>query len=228
MDTIRKNDGTWIQMYTGGAFWPLAPLPRDVSIFDIAHSLALSCRWTGHVRRHYSVGQHSVIVMRVVEAVLTAMGASAEEIRVAKLEALVHDGSEAYISDIARPTKRQLPNYQVIEKTVMGAVWARFQMREALQRESDTDLLKAVDTEILFAEARQMTRKPPMPWMVQPSDLVPKYTKRIRPWPIWYSEARFLWEFAKLTDARWATVKGYFAVKWEDFKYYDLGIGRSA
>jgi 5'-deoxynucleotidase YfbR-like HD superfamily hydrolase len=36
---------------------------------------------------------------------------------------LLHDASEAYLSDITRPVKRQLKEYLEIEEVVQGAVW---------------------------------------------------------------------------------------------------------
>ena len=54
--------GDWIQVYTGGQFWPLDPRPEEIHIEDIAHALALTCRFTGHCREFYSVAQHSLLV----------------------------------------------------------------------------------------------------------------------------------------------------------------------
>ena len=38
----------------------------------------------------------------------------------------MHDGSEAYLSDITRPVKTQLPKYREIEKKLQDAVYRRF------------------------------------------------------------------------------------------------------
>jgi len=83
--------GDWIQTYTGKRFWPLDPRPEDVDILDIAHSLSLLCRFTGHTSSFYSVSQHSILVAQEVPKRL-------------RLWALFHDAAEAYIGDIARPT----------------------------------------------------------------------------------------------------------------------------
>jgi hypothetical protein len=49
----------WIQTYTGKKFWPLDPRPEDVDIEDIAHALAMQCRFGGHCLRFYSNAEHS-------------------------------------------------------------------------------------------------------------------------------------------------------------------------
>lgn len=53
---------SWIQTSTGRKFYPLSPNDSDVSILDIARALSMQCRFGGHVRRFYSVAEHSVHV----------------------------------------------------------------------------------------------------------------------------------------------------------------------
>lgn len=82
----------WIQTYSGRAFFPLAPQAGMIRIEDIAHALALKCRFTGHTRDFYSVAQHSVLV-------------SYEVTPAAALWGLLHDAGEAYLPDVAAPIK---------------------------------------------------------------------------------------------------------------------------
>jgi hypothetical protein len=201
------NDGKWIQTYQGQAFWPVAPDRDHVDIIDIAHSLALSCRWTGHVRKHFSVAQHSLFVSYLVPEQFA-------------LEALLHDASEAYISDIARPTKPQLANYYEIEERLMREVWHRFGVKSSL---SSHDLVKEADNALLTAEARDLMRAPPMPWTYVCESRL-QWKSRLRPWPMWYAEFRFLWRFGGLTKSRWATMKRWVKSKFDDFKYFTLGM----
>jgi hypothetical protein len=107
-----SRQGDYIRTYTGRKFWPLDPQPDEVAIEDIAHSLANSCRWTGHVRRFYSVGQHSLFCMAWVKGVAPAI----------RLQALLHDASEAYIADIAKPIKPHMPQYRTIESRLMEVI----------------------------------------------------------------------------------------------------------
>src|SRR5271156_4912831 len=85
-----SSDSAWIQTFTGKKFYPFNPKPQDIDIRDIAHALSNICRFTGHTKRFYSVAEHSRNVAKLVPAHM-------------KLQALLHDASEAYLCDIARP-----------------------------------------------------------------------------------------------------------------------------
>lgn len=89
------------------------PDPDAISIQDIAHALSLTCRWAGHLRDFYSVAQHSVLV---------CMHVSDEN----KLQALLHDASEAYINDIPSPAKKRLPDYKLLENNLMSTIANKF------------------------------------------------------------------------------------------------------
>src|ERR1035437_8999101 len=56
------EDQAWIQTYSGRRFCPLSPNPDAIVLQDIAHSLAMQCRFNGHCKKFYSVAQHSVYV----------------------------------------------------------------------------------------------------------------------------------------------------------------------
>jgi 5'-deoxynucleotidase YfbR-like HD superfamily hydrolase len=83
---------SWIQTYQGGCFEPFNPHPDQIHIRDIAHALALTCRFTGHCLDFYSVAQHSVMVSQIVSHKHALAG-------------LLHDASEAYLTDVASPIK---------------------------------------------------------------------------------------------------------------------------
>jgi 5'-deoxynucleotidase YfbR-like HD superfamily hydrolase len=105
--------GDWMQTYSGRCFWPLDPRPEDVCIGDIAHSLALRCRYGGHCKRFYSVAEHSVLVSLHVPTDLALWG-------------LLHDAAEAYSADVPRPLKRCIPEWKLLEARIMAAVCERF------------------------------------------------------------------------------------------------------
>jgi 5'-deoxynucleotidase YfbR-like HD superfamily hydrolase len=90
--------GDWICTFTGQKVWPFDPRPEEIKLEDIAHSLAMQCRWTGHTTEFYSVAQHACMVASLVERVCPAYA----------LAALHHDSPEAYFHDTARPTKQFL------------------------------------------------------------------------------------------------------------------------
>ena len=111
----------YIDTYSGRKINLLHPDPDDILIEDIAHALSLICRWGGHIRRHYSVGAHSILVAAEVKPTG------------AKLPALLHDATEAYIQDIVSPLKRQddMDMYRVIEDRFNRTVMKKFGALEA-------------------------------------------------------------------------------------------------
>ena len=106
-DTIRTNSGLYMNVFE--------PTLEMIRIEDIAHALASLPRFGGHLNRHYSVAQHSV---------MCAMRAATIE---DKRAALLHDGSEAYILDIPTPIKAKLPDYKMYENNLMLKIAEKFE-----------------------------------------------------------------------------------------------------
>jgi len=107
-----------IRTFSGIMFDPLAPDRENINILDIAHALSLLCRANGHFQTFYSVGQHCINC--ALEA--AARGCS---LRV-QLACLLHDGSEAYLSDVTRPVKQVLPKYLEIEAPLQDEIWRKW------------------------------------------------------------------------------------------------------
>lgn len=153
------SDGSqnWIATFSGGYIYPLNPDPARIRIEDIAHSLANQCRFTGHVREFYSTAQHCVLTSYLVP----------DDYR---LWALLHDASEAYISDIARPVKKD-PRfgdfYLGAEEVLMKAVIERFDLEPILPM---PDCVKAADDKMLWTEMRDLMPNDP-PEGVEYADL---------------------------------------------------------
>ena len=99
-------------------FDPIEPNVDLINIRDIAHALSLLCRANGHFKHFYSVGQHSVNC--AIEA--RARGFSAR----AQLGCLLHDGSEAYLSDVTRPVKLLMPEYLLYEERLQTAIYEKY------------------------------------------------------------------------------------------------------
>ncbi|MFO0144076.1 MAG: phosphohydrolase [Betaproteobacteria bacterium] len=169
--------GDWIQTFTGRKFWPLDPRPEDVCIEDIAHALALKCRYTGHCHTFYSVGQHSYCVSYLVPAEDALWG-------------LLHDAAEAYLPDVARPLKKDMPDFHVIEALVMAAICEKF----GLQPEQPASVSEA-DALILGQEKRDLMTAGPS-W--GPIDTLPTLGTII-PWPWQSARANFIARFNELT-----------------------------
>lgn len=137
---MERDSNGFIQTYTGRKFWPLDPNEDEVFIEDIAHALSQVCRWTGHCKDFYSVAQHCVIASHNVP----------EEIA---LTALLHDASEAYLSDISRPVKHstQLEGYREAEHKLEAVLAKKFGITFPYPKE-----VKEVDNKMLYTERRDL------------------------------------------------------------------------
>lgn len=142
-----KRYGDFMQTYVGKKFWPMDPRAEDVDIRDIAHSLAMQCRYAGHCCRFYSVAEHCVIM---ADWLLPRYGK-----RVA-LHALLHDASEAYLVDIPRPVKPYLSGYKAAELRVMQVIHDAFGLNWIMPPE-----VKMADERII---ADELVNLEPMDW----------------------------------------------------------------
>ena len=95
-----------ILTYSKIRFAPLSPREADIKLLDIAHSLSLLCRANGHFPEFFSVAQHCINCEREARA----RGYSKK----VRLACLLHDASEAFISDVTRPVKKNLLEYTAI------------------------------------------------------------------------------------------------------------------
>lgn len=133
-----RHRGDWMMTYTGKRFYPCDPRPEDFDIVDIAKGLSNQARFNGHTTEFYSVAQHSVLCFQVAEPEF-------------KLDALLHDRTEAYISDIVRPAKVHLPDYQVMENRLEEVSAMRFDVAHPMLSQ-----VKLIDNRMLVTEASQL------------------------------------------------------------------------
>jgi uncharacterized protein len=118
----------YIWTVSGKKFHPFDPQPDEIDIGDIAHALSHQCRFTGHTRVFYSIAEHSLNVAAILPDEL-------------KLAGLLHDASEAYLSDISRPIKQTLPDYRELEYRIEAAIASKFGTLIRDQSVKDADLL---------------------------------------------------------------------------------------
>lgn len=171
--------GDWIQTFTGKQFWPIDPQIEDIDIKDIAHALSLICRFTGHCEKFYSVAEHSIRVCDVLPKEL-------------KLYGLLHDASEAYLTDISRPLKmlNLFDSYREIEKNLQNLIYIKYFLRP-----TEPFKVKEADNILLFTEARDLMKKPPVKW--RDTIYNPLY-KKINPMSSKKAEKLFLRRFYEL------------------------------
>lgn len=156
----RKGD--WMETASGIRFYPLDPRAEEVDLLDIAHHLSRINRYNGAARLEcYSVAEHSVLMA-------TWLMDTYGDPRLA-YQGLMHDASEAYIGDMVRPLKRNMPEFVAAEEPVWQAIVERFPVLtdQALSQGHCYDLdarVKVADNRILVDERAQVMRPSGNPW----------------------------------------------------------------
>lgn len=174
---MHGDDTTWIQTYTGKQFWPLDPRAEDVDIEDIAHALAVKCRFTGHCREFYSIAQHSCLVAMQIELRYSNIDLS--------LTALLHDAAEAYTADIARPVKKSIAQFSEIEHGIEKVIAEVFDLHFPFPAS-----IKWADNVMLATDRRDLMADPPRPWTSVEG--VEPLAKKIEAWDWRDAERKFL------------------------------------
>lgn len=132
----------FISTYAKERFNPAFAQPHNIKIVDIAHALAYVCRGNGHLRTFYSVAQHCINC---------AKEAKAREYSVkVQFACLMHDASEAYLSDITRPLKLRLQNYIDIERELQATIFKAFGIGELTPIEKTQ--IEEIDDAMLYYE----------------------------------------------------------------------------
>ncbi len=151
-----KRYGSYIWTASGRNFWPLDPRPEDVCIEDVARGVATECRYSGHIGigtgySYYSVAEHCVIVSIYAERRARALGLPEATVWAWALEGLLHDASEAYIGDVARPVKYQpaMRVYRRLERHLERVIAQRFGIVSTPLSKRE---IKVIDSRVLIDE----------------------------------------------------------------------------
>jgi 5'-deoxynucleotidase YfbR-like HD superfamily hydrolase len=131
---IRTNSGLYINVFD--------PKPDAICIEDIAHALAAIPRFAGHLDKHYSVAQHSLMAAQL---------ASPKN----RKALLLHDATEAYMLDMPTPIKAQLPEYKTAEDHLMVVIAEKFGIQYPFDKE-----IKEIDKYLVELEWDKMVRNP--------------------------------------------------------------------
>lgn len=186
---MTEFDEHWISTYTGKKFHYLNPQLEEIDILDIAHALALTCRFGGHCRVYYSVADHSVNVARLCKPGN-------------RLAALLHDAHEAYVPDIPSPIKMDLPMVRDLNMNIQEAIHTKFGGFKA-----DWEEIQHMDKVMLATEARDLMLTT-VDWAELPTPMVSALLPRTPT----QSENEFLKEFylgSGLLEEMWSWKKKY-------------------
>ncbi len=177
-DDFRNN---CIQTFTGRQVFPFRPEDSEVVIEDIAHALSMTCRFTGHVQKFYSVAQHSILVAELVPVEHALAG-------------LLHDASEAYLCDLPSPVKAGLPEYKQMEERVHERVCEVFGLPYPHH-----PVIKWADIKAVATESRDLMPNPPTLWRIPGKPLA---GVKVDPWSSERAEKEFLDLYRELTTTR--------------------------
>lgn len=119
------------------------PKPDMFCLGDIARGLANTCRFAGQCE-YYSVAQHSILVAMLAPAKLRPV-------------ALLHDASEAYIHDIAKPTKNLISGYAPIEEAFERAIFKKFKVYFELLKEIKPYDMQALQIEYEYIHNQSLS-----------------------------------------------------------------------
>jgi len=137
-DCIRTFTGIYVNVFE--------PTLEMICIEDIAHGLSNQCRFAGHLKKFYSVAQHSWHCYTLAPSKH-------------KLAALLHDASEAYLCDIPKPIKKHLPDYCKIEDNLMKVISKKFGFEYPLSKEvkeADKTMLKVEWEKLMINDSRHV------------------------------------------------------------------------
>lgn len=127
----------WIETQNG-TFHLDSPVFR---ITDIAHALGQIARFNGHGRFFYSVAEHSCLVAAIME-----------ELDIGDpFEGLMHDATEAYLSDVPSPFKAGLPDWRATDAMLTEKLREVYRLPPAM-----TEDCRVADTLALFIEAHEL------------------------------------------------------------------------
>lgn len=155
-----------IVTYSGRTIDPLRPDQDAIDVEDIAHALSNMCRFTGHTRVLYTVADHSVRCAGLVSSKHA-------------LTALMHDASEAYLTDIARPVKLDPdfgPFYRSAEARLERVIAARFGLIYPFPQEihdADNLMLRTEQRDLMPDVLR-------MPGRCLPAEIIPATPKQAK------------------------------------------------
>jgi hypothetical protein len=174
-----------MQLGEGRVFYPLDPRADEVNIKDIARSLSRIIRFNGHSDKPVSVAQHSIQCAYIAKRLLydEAM----------QRFMLLHDASEAYIGDMIRPLKVNMPDFCEAERKVSSIIVEALNIVPMQHR-----LVRYIDNVACAWEKRDMFPSA-MPWTGMPGIEHYKFGTMI-PWGAENSEMAFLKHYERLTN----------------------------
>ena len=154
---------TWLTMADGLEVRLQFPDLSSVDIYAVAHQLAQINRFNGAAKRPYSVAEHSLLVLDIMERFF---GITSPAVL---LLGLMHDAHEALTGDMATPIKQTVGNgWAGFEEHMEHAVLKRFGLLTARNgyrvNVHHADRLALLVERTQLMPATQQHKEPSTPW----------------------------------------------------------------
>lgn len=135
--TVKTWRGHKINLFTG-------PTPDQIDILDIAHQLAMQCRFTGAIDHFYSIAEHSIYVAMLAPPIIRPY-------------CLFHDSPEYVLHDWNKPLKNLVESktniYEEITEKFERVIMEKFGL--SYQKFKDLYLeIKELDLQVYDYERR--------------------------------------------------------------------------
>lgn len=146
-----------------------APTPFMVCIEDVAWHLSLINRFTGATARPYSVAEHCLFVVEILERLFVPTN------HMLLRAGLLHDAPEAYTSDLSSPMKQRLgAAWREAELPIVIAVERHFGIAQAMHQHAAA--IHHADMVALATERRDLMAPHPETWPclegIEPADWI--------------------------------------------------------
>ena len=168
----------FIELYSGLPFWYDKLDENTYDINDIAHALSMQCRYNGHCNYFYSVAEHCILMFDYAQYTLNITDNNILR------TILMHDASEAYLSDIPRPLKQLLPDYIKVEKELENVLAKEFKLIYPFP-----EIVKELDNSMLKVERNHVKVWTDNIWS---SDHLPLLPIKLKGWTPKKSEKEYL------------------------------------
>lgn len=124
------------------------PQVSTITLADISHHLAQINRYHGACRRPFSVAEHSLLVLEIVERCMNL------DLH-GRMAALMHDAHEAYTQDLSTPAKGQVGEaWHLFEGRMQRTVLSAFALHAATYQHAAA--IKQADLIALATERAQL------------------------------------------------------------------------
>jgi len=136
----------WVKTYTKKHLDIFSDKP-NFDIIDIAHGLALTCRFGGQGRKFYSVAAHSISLSNII---MENMGD-----RRLGMVALMHDSPEFILGDIPTPVKSHasMKGYVEVHDMLQKKIFKHFNIECS---KTDYDIISLYDFKLAITEAEYL------------------------------------------------------------------------